>query len=103
MSHKPKICEECPVSNTAKLVGDFWLLLIVRELLIEPQRFTELHEKLHGISRRTLTQKLQKAVQEGLVTRTEFNEAPPRVEYAITPKGKKLKGILREVEKFSQH
>jgi DNA-binding HxlR family transcriptional regulator len=102
MIKKPQICSECPVSNATKIVGDFWMLLIVRSLLTGPKRFNELAESLHGISRRTLTQKLQKAEAEGLVERREYAEAPPRVEYKLTPRGKKIRAIIKAVEAFSR-
>lgn len=102
MKKKPQICSECPVSNTAKIVGDFWLLLIVRALLDGPKRFNELAESLHGISRRTLTQKLHKAEEEELLVRQEYAEAPPRVEYKLTPRGKKMRAIIKAVETFTK-
>jgi len=98
----PEICNECPFSTTTKLVGDFWLLLIIRTLLqTSPLRFTELADTLAGISRRTLTLKLKRAEHEGLITRTDFATHPPRVEYAITPYGKKLKPLLAAINTFA--
>ncbi len=99
----PKVCNECPFSTTTKLVGDFWLLLIIRTLITSsPLRFTELADTLVGISRRTLTLKLKLAEHEGLITRTEYAEHPPRVEYTITSYGKKLKPVLAAINTFSK-
>jgi len=90
------------MSTATKLVGDFWLLLILRALIAtSPLRFTQLVELLPGISRRTLTLKLKLAEEEGLITRTEFLVHPPRVEYAITSYGKKLKPVLTAINTFA--
>ena len=49
----------CPVAKTLDLVGGRWTLLIVRELLVGPQRFTDLHAALEGIPRNLLSDRLR--------------------------------------------
>jgi DNA-binding HxlR family transcriptional regulator len=97
----PEVCNGCPTSKVAKFIGDFWMLLLVRELLGGPRRYTELKTALAGISTRTLSQKLEFAQSEDIIARIEYAEAPPRVEYSLTEKGRKLKGIVKEVEKYA--
>jgi DNA-binding HxlR family transcriptional regulator len=71
-----------------------WATLIVRDLLTGPKRFTELRAGLPGISPKTLSSRLQRFVQTGLVTRTAYAEIPPRVVYQLTPAGERLQVVL---------
>ena len=50
----------CPIAKVATLLSDVWTILIIRDLLSSPKRFTELQHSLQGISSRTLTLKLKK-------------------------------------------
>lgn len=95
-------CRDCPVAKVADLVGDPCSLLLMRDLLIRPRRFSALQASLKGISTRTLSKKLQRLEHEGLVVRKEFKEKPPRVEYALTRKGaafQKVDNAMREYGK----
>lgn len=94
--------DTCPIAKTADLVGDHWKLLIIRDLLTGKKRFGDLEQSLKGISSRTLTQKLETLVIDALVTRTEFNEKPPRVEYSLTPKGTDLLGIAEAMRRYGE-
>lgn len=53
-----------------------------------PLRFSRVIERIDGISQKTLTQALRKLERDGLITRTYYEQAPPRVEYEITDLGK---------------
>ncbi|TQS46109.1 winged helix-turn-helix transcriptional regulator [Cryptosporangium phraense] len=67
-----------------------WTLLIVVTLDQGAVRFTDLHQQIPGISQRMLTLTLRNLERDGLVSRTAYPEAPPRVEYALTPTGQSL-------------
>jgi DNA-binding HxlR family transcriptional regulator len=71
-------------------VGDKWSLLVVATLHGERLRFTELQQRIPGISQRMLTLTLRHLERDGLVERTVFAEVPPRVEYALTTMGRTL-------------
>ena len=77
----------CPVAKVASLLSDAWTMLILRDLMNGPHRFCELEESLDGISTRTLTQKLEKLLEAGIIAKKEPN-------YVITAKGKKLGAIF---------
>lgn len=62
-------------------------------------RFSEIQAHVDGIGSKTLTRKLRRFDQLGLVRRTWFDEAPPHVEYALTPKGRALAGYLVAVRR----
>ncbi|GFM52373.1 helix-turn-helix transcriptional regulator [Pseudomonas capsici] len=85
---------ECGVERFLLLLDGPWATLIVRELLAGPRRFSELRDALQGISGHTLTHRLRRFENHGLVTRTVYAEIPPRVVYELTPFGASLKDIL---------
>lgn len=71
-------------------VGDKWTLLVVATLDGERLRFTELQQRVPGISQRMLTRTLRHLERDGLIYRTAYAEVPPRVEYELTPRGRTL-------------
>lgn len=85
---------ECPVATTVQLIGNKWKLLIIRNLLAKPQRFTEFLKTIPGISKKVLTDNLRALENDGLIDREIFAEVPPRVEYSLSELGKTLKPIL---------
>ncbi|MFD0689226.1 winged helix-turn-helix transcriptional regulator [Actinomadura fibrosa] len=78
------------VRDVLARVGDKWTVLIVTELASGPMRYTALHERISGISQRMLGHTLRALHRDGLVTRTAYPEAPPRVEYELTALGRSL-------------
>ena len=85
---------ECPVATTVSLIGNKWKLLIIRNLLVRPWRFNELHRDLEGISQKVLTDSLRQLESDGIITRTVYAEVPPRVEYALSSLGESMRPIL---------
>lgn len=92
----------CPVERTARLVGDKWTLLIIRDLVTGCKRFGELQRSLQGISSRTLSERLSWLEGEGLVTRRVYAEVPPRVEYSLTEKGEALVGLIEAMRQYGE-
>lgn len=84
----------CGVERFLLLLDGPWATLIVRELLNGPRRFTELRKALPGISAHTLTHRLRRFEEHGLVTRMVFAETPPRVVYELTSLGMSLRDAL---------
>ena len=85
---------ECPVATTVQLIGNKWKLLIIRNLLRAPQRFSELKRTIPGISQKVLTDNLRALEAEGLIDREVFAEVPPRVVYSISALGDTLRPII---------
>ncbi|WP_281679532.1 winged helix-turn-helix transcriptional regulator [Synergistes jonesii] len=85
---------DCPVATTVSLIGNKWKLLIIRNLLVRPWRFNELHKNLEGISQKVLTDSLRQMEADGIITRTVYAEVPPRVEYALSELGESMRPIL---------
>jgi DNA-binding HxlR family transcriptional regulator len=71
-------------------IGDKWTLLVVATLHGHRMRFTELGQRIPGISQRMLTLTLRHLERDGLVGRTVYAEVPPRVEYELTATGRTL-------------
>lgn len=92
----------CPVERTARLVGDKWTLLIIRDLVTGCRRFGELQKSLQGISSRTLSERLSRLEGEGLVSRRVYAEVPPRVEYSLTQKGEALVGLIEAMRQYGE-
>lgn len=90
----------CPIEMTVEIIGDSCTLLIIRDLLSGPKRFGALHALLSGVSSRTLTNKLKALEACGIVSRKEFSEKPPRVEYELTKKGKDLGPVADAIRKY---
>jgi DNA-binding HxlR family transcriptional regulator len=84
---------ECPIARALDLLGDAWLMLIVRDVLLGFRCFAELEERL-GIVPTTLTRKLEQLVDAGLLERTLYSDRPPRHEYVATEKAAALVPIL---------
>ena len=84
----------CPVAGALQLIGDKWTLLVVRDLARGPRRTTELIDGLYPISSRTLVARLKDMERDGFVSRHEYNESTPHVEYALTERGRRLLPVL---------
>jgi len=93
----------CPVCMTAEIVCGKWTLLLVRDLADGCSRFCELERSLAGISPRTLSLRLRALEEEGIVERHTFPEVPPRVEYALTEKGRALLPIVEDMRAYGEH
>src|SRR5215472_12597941 len=94
--------ETCPVCRTAEIVCGKWTLLLVRELAEGRSRFCELERSLTGISPRTLSLRLRALEDEGIVERRTHAEVPPRVEYALTGKGRALLPIIDDMRSYGE-
>ncbi len=94
--------ETCPVCLTAQIVCGKWTLLLVRDLADGRSRFCELERSLLGISPRTLSLRLRALEDEGIVERHTFPEVPPRVEYALTRKGRALLPIIEDMRSYGE-
>lgn len=85
----------CPIRNVLSRVGDKWSMLILFTLENHPTiRFKELQRNIPDISQKMLTATLKALEADGLINREVFLEVPPRVEYALTEKGKSLLPLI---------
>jgi DNA-binding HxlR family transcriptional regulator len=92
----------CPVARTADIVSGKWTLLIIRDLATGTKRFSELERSLHGISPKTLSERLSTLEAEGIVSRQMYAEVPPKVEYTLTDKGCALESVIESMREFGK-
>jgi DNA-binding HxlR family transcriptional regulator len=83
----------CSVAQTLEVVGDWWTLLIVRDVFFGVTRFDEIQRRL-GIARNTLTDRLDWLCDHGVLTRVPYGESGGRFEYQLTEKGRDLQPVL---------
>lgn len=78
---------------TLKAVSGKWKLDILRALKAGPRRFTEIRRAIPGVTQHMLAAQLREMEADGLVTRTAYDEMPPRVEYALTEAARALRPV----------
>lgn len=95
-----QITPRCPIRTTLELVGGKWKLLILFQLFKGSLRLNELKKSIPDISEKMLIQELKNLVDSDLVSRKNFGEVPPRVEYALTEKGKAAMPLIEAMREF---
>jgi DNA-binding HxlR family transcriptional regulator len=90
----------CPTVDAMQMLTKRWTVLLVKKLLEGPQRFSEMEGSLN-ISGRILSERLRELEMEELVTRHVYPDIPVRVEYELTDKGRAMKPIIQEIEKWA--
>lgn len=83
----------CSIARTLDVVGEWWTLLIVRDIFNGVRRFDDLLQHL-GISRNILTDRLNSLVDNGVLKRARYQLRPARYEYRLTEKGLDLLPVL---------
>ena len=92
----------CPVARTAEIISGKWTLLIIRDLATGTKRFSQLERSLHGISPKTLSERLGSLEHEGIIKRQTFAEVPPKVEYTLTDKGQDLVALIDTMRSYGR-
>lgn len=90
----------CPVEATLELIGGKWKGVLLYHLLEGTLRFSELRRQMPSITQRMLTNQLRELEADGLVHREVFPVIPPHVEYSLTPLGRTLAPVIRELKKW---
>jgi DNA-binding HxlR family transcriptional regulator len=92
----------CPSRDLLDQIGSKWAVLVLGELGRRGAcRFTQLRQRLAGVSEKMLTQTLRTLERDGLVRRTVYPEVPARVEYELTPMGQTLREPLKALTAWS--
>jgi len=92
----------CPYGKLLKVLGKPHTLEIIYGLTIRsPLRFTQIQKELK-LQPKTLTARMKELVKLGLVSRTSYNEIPPRVDYELTQKGRDLDGMFRALNGWAR-
>lgn len=94
----------CPILYAMEIIGQKWKLPILwyiadRQVI----RYNELKRKVVGITPTMLTKCLVELEENGLISRTQYNTIPPKVEYALTEQGKALLPTLNELYRWAEN
>lgn len=84
----------CTVEAALNLIDGKWKGVIIYHLLDGSLRFGELHRKAGAVTQRMLTKQLRELEADGLVSRTVHPQVPPRVDYALSQKGRTLRPVI---------
>lgn len=89
----------CSVAQCLEVVGEWWSMLIVRDVFLGVSRFDDFQERL-GISRNILNQRLSHLVEAGVLRKVPYSEHPPRYDYRLTDKGRDLWPVLTAMRQW---
>jgi DNA-binding HxlR family transcriptional regulator len=92
---------ECAATAALTVLGQKWVLRIIRELGARTQRFCELQDALGGANSATLSQRLKLLEDEGLIERRAISAVPPWVEYSLTAKGTELRSAIAGIDRWA--
>src|ERR1700682_1205746 len=90
----------CPVARSLDVLGVRWTLVLVRELLLGPQRYSELRDRLPGMWSNLLAQRLRDLDAAGLVQRRELPPPAARLVYELTERGQALEPLVYELARW---
>jgi len=101
VSSKKKIFS-CGLDAALSVIGGKWKILIIWQLATRPRRFGELRRFVTGVTEKMLIQGLKELEKDGLVSRRDFREIPPKVEYSLTERGVELAKVLRPLGEWGR-
>jgi DNA-binding HxlR family transcriptional regulator len=90
----------CGIAHALDLVGERWSMLVVRELLVGPRRFTDLVHGLPGIGTNILSARLKQLEQGGIVKRRRLPPPAASAVYELTEYGRELEPILHALGRW---
>jgi DNA-binding HxlR family transcriptional regulator len=102
---KDPIFPECPIRNVLARIGGKWTLAVIYTLggSDTPLRFKDIERANPDCSQKMLTQTLRGLEADGLICRTVYPEMPPRVEYALTDRGRSFLPVMRQLLDWAYH
>ena len=93
--------DACGTAHGLELIGDRWALLVMRELLLGPRRFSDLKRDLPGISANVLKQRLDELEGRGLLRQVRLPPPAARDAYQATPWGLEIEPVIQELGRFA--
>ncbi|AMV38170.1 winged helix-turn-helix transcriptional regulator [Planctomyces sp. SH-PL62] len=93
----------CGLEAALAVIGGKWKPIVLWRLAPGPRRFGELRRLVTGVSEKMLAQQLREMEADGIVSRKDYREVPPRVEYALTDLGATLPEVLRPLCEWGLH
>jgi DNA-binding HxlR family transcriptional regulator len=94
---------DCPLARTLDIIGERWSVLILRDLFLQGARkFQDFENSLSGISPNTLSARLKRLEEGGIIERRFYAEHPPRAEYVLTAKGRELGPVMKALRAWGE-
>ncbi len=93
---------ECAATAALNVLGQKWVLRIIRALGDRTQRFCELQDALGGANSATLSQRLKLLEDEGMIERRAISAVPPWVEYSLSAKGADLRAAIADIDRWAE-
>jgi DNA-binding HxlR family transcriptional regulator len=93
-------CDGCAAAHALDLIGERWALLVVRELLLGPKRFTDLRAGLHNASPNVLAQRLRELERAGVVRRRKLPPPAASRVYELTEWGEELEPVITQLGRW---
>lgn len=93
--------QRCGITKSLEVIGGKWTMLIVRDLIDRPRRFSELEDSLEGISPRTLAIRLKELEVDGVLQR-DCSAGPAHPMYRLTQRGQSLSAILEQMRMWGE-
>jgi DNA-binding HxlR family transcriptional regulator len=95
--------DACGVARALDVIGERWALLVIRELLLGPKRFGDLHHGLGGMSQNVLAQRLRELEAAGIAERRRLGPPAGAWVYSLTERGAALEPVLVELGRWGRH
>lgn len=99
--HRRHYEDACAVAHALDLVGERWALLVMRELMLGPKRFSDLRESLPGISANVLTQRLEGLEAAGVLVRRRLPPPAAAQVYELTPWGYESEPVFQALGRWA--
>lgn len=101
LSRRRSYDDGCATAHALDLIGERWALLVVRELMFGPKRFTDLRTGLHGISPNVLAQRLEDLEAAGILQRAKLPPPAASSVYALTEWGRDLEPVFQAIGRWA--
>ena len=92
----------CPVTACLSVIGGKWKPILLFCIANEVDRFGALQRAVPGITKQMLTKQLRELEADGLITRTVFPVVPPRVDYALSDKGRSILPVIDAMRQWGE-
>ena len=92
----------CPVTHCLIMIGGKWKPVILFCIAGGVDRFGAMLRAIPGVTKQMLTQQLREMEQDGLIDRTGFPVVPPRVDYALTERGRSLLAVVAAMKDWGE-
>lgn len=91
----------CSIADALDVIGDRYTMLVLREINLGFGRFNDIRRHV-GAPRETLTLRLRKLEEAGVIARRRYSEHPPRDEYVMTEAGRALGPVLQSLRDWGE-